>query len=105
MKAHIGVDAGSGLAHTAGVTTGKVHDAKVMDRLIREDDEAVYDKGYASERNKRAAEAAGLCAVGLQEAKRGRALTQRQPTRAPRVGKVRGKVAHVVSVLKCQFGD
>ena len=38
MKAHVGVDAESGLVHTAGVTTGKVHDAKVMDRLIREDD-------------------------------------------------------------------
>ena len=46
LKAHIGVDAKSGLVHTAGVTTGKVHDAKVMDRLIREDDTAVYgDKG------------------------------------------------------------
>ena len=51
MKAHVGVDAESGLVHTAGVTTGKVHDAKVMDRLIREDDAAVYgDKGYASVR-------------------------------------------------------
>ena len=30
MKAHIGVDAKSGLVHTAGVTTGSVHDAKVM---------------------------------------------------------------------------
>jgi IS5 family transposase len=29
MKVHIGVDARSGLTHTAGVTTGKVHDAKV----------------------------------------------------------------------------
>src|SRR5512139_326038 len=38
MKAHIGVDARSGLVHTAGVTTGKVHDAKVMANLIREDD-------------------------------------------------------------------
>ena len=31
MKAHIGVDARSGLVHTAGVTSGSVHDAKVMD--------------------------------------------------------------------------
>ena len=30
MKAHIGVDAESGWCATAGVTTGKVHDAKVM---------------------------------------------------------------------------
>src|SRR6476661_2351586 len=61
MKAHIGVDAKSGLVHTAGVTTGKVHDAKVMANLVREDDRAVYgDKGYASDEKKRAAEAAGV---------------------------------------------
>ena len=54
MKAHIGVDAESGLVHTAGVTTGKVHDAKVMVNLIREDDRAVYgDKGYASDEEAR----------------------------------------------------
>jgi transposase, IS5 family len=54
MKAHIGVDVESGLVHTAGVTTGKVHDAKVMDRLIREGDVAVYgDKGYANDAKKR----------------------------------------------------
>ena len=41
MKAHIGVDAKSGLVHTAGMTTGSVHDAKVMDNLIREDDRAI----------------------------------------------------------------
>ena len=61
MKAHIGVDAKSGLVHTAGVTTGSVHDAEVMDDLIREDDRAVYgDKGYASDEKKRAAKAAGV---------------------------------------------
>jgi IS5 family transposase len=61
MKAHIGVDARSGLVHTVGVTSGSVHDAKVMDRLIRDDDAAVYgDKGYASGTRKRAAEAAGV---------------------------------------------
>jgi IS5 family transposase len=30
MKAHVGVDAQSGLVHTAGVTTGSAHDAKVV---------------------------------------------------------------------------
>ena len=105
MKAHIGVDAGSGLVHTAGVTTGKVHDAKVMDRLIREDDEAVYgDKGYASERNKRAAEAAGVRWAVKEKAKPGRALTKRQRARNRRFGKVRANVEHVFRVLKCQFG-
>src|SRR6478609_11095796 len=56
MKPHIGVDTESGLVHTAGVTTGKIHDAKVMANLVREDDTAVYgDKGYASEAKRRAA--------------------------------------------------
>jgi len=53
MKVHIGVDARSGLAHTAGVTTGKVHDAKVVDNLIREDDQSVFaDKGYVNEKKR-----------------------------------------------------
>ena len=57
----LAVDARSGLAHTAGVTTGKVHDAKVMDNLIREDDRAVFaDKGYANEKKNRATSRAGV---------------------------------------------
>ena len=62
----------SGLVHTAGVTTGKVHDAKVMDNLIREDDRAVYgDKGYASDVKKRAAEEAGVLWAVKEKAKPG----------------------------------
>lgn len=47
MKAHIGVDAGSGLVHTVEVTAANVHDVEVAERLIREDDDVVYgDSGY-----------------------------------------------------------
>ena len=105
MKAHVGVDAESGLVHTAGVTTGKVHDAKVMDRLIREDDEAVYgDKAYASEAKKRAAEDAGVLWAVKEKAKPGRDLTQRQRARNRRFGRVRAKVEHIFRIVKCQFG-
>jgi transposase, IS5 family len=105
MKAHVGVDAESGLVHTAGVTTGKVHDAKVMHRLIREDDRAVYgDKGYASDAKKRAAEDAGVLWGVKERAKPGRALTKRQRAHNRRFGKVRAKVEHVFRVVKCQFG-
>jgi len=105
MKAHIGVDAESGLVHTAGVTTGKVHDAKVMANLIREDDTAVYgDKGYASDAKKAAAEEAGVLWAVKEKAKPGRELTKRQRARNRRFGKVRAKVEHVFRVLKCQFG-
>ena len=105
MKAHVGADAESGLVHTAGVTTGKVHDAKVMDRLIREDDAAVYgDKAYASEAKKRAAEDAGVLWAVKEKAKPGRDLTQRQRARNRRFGRVRAKVEHIFRVVKCQFG-
>lgn len=47
MKAHIGVDAGSGLVHTVEATAANVHDVEVAERLIREDDDVVYgDSGY-----------------------------------------------------------
>jgi len=105
MKAHVGVDASSGLVHTAGVTSGNVHDAKVMDRLVREDDTAVYgDKGYANYTKKRAAEAAGVLWAVKEKAKPGRKLAKRQQARNRRFGKVRAKVEHVFRVMKCQFG-
>ena len=40
MKAHIGVDAGSGYIHT--VTPANAHDITQASELIREDDETVY---------------------------------------------------------------
>ena len=105
MKAHLGVDAKSGLVHTAGVTTGSVHDPQVMHRLIREHDRAVYgDKGYASDEKKGRAEAAGVLWAVKEKAKPGRELTRRQRARNRRFGKVRAKVEHVFPVMKCQFG-
>ncbi len=54
MKTHGSVYAKSGLIHTVGVTTAKTHDAKVTDKLIREDDEAVFaDKGYVSDNTRK----------------------------------------------------
>src|SRR5258708_14537793 len=100
-----GLDAISGLVHTVGVTSGNVHDAKLMDRLIRDDDTAVYgDKGYASGAKKRAAEAAGVLWAVKEKAKPGARLTARQRARNHRFGKVRAKVEHVFRVVKCQFG-
>jgi len=105
MKAHIGVDSRSGLVHTAGVTTGKVHDAKVMDNLIREDDRAVYgDKGYVNNKKRRAAKAAGVVWAVKEKANPGRPLTPEQKHRNARTGPIRAKVEHVFRVLKCQFG-
>jgi IS5 family transposase len=47
MKAHIGVDAGSGLVHSVEATSANVHDLYVASKLIRPDDERVNgDAGY-----------------------------------------------------------
>jgi IS5 family transposase len=47
MKAHIGVDAGSGYTHTVEATAANEHDVTKTYSLIREDDEVVYgDSGY-----------------------------------------------------------
>ena len=47
MKAHIGVDAGSGYTHTVTVTPANAHDITQASELIREDDETVYgDAGF-----------------------------------------------------------
>jgi IS5 family transposase len=89
----------------AGVTTGKVHDAKVMDNLIREDDRAVFaDKGYVNEKKKRAARAAGVCWAVKEQRKPGRQLSSSQKKRNKRHGTVSAKVEHLFRVMKCQFG-
>ena len=47
MKAHVGVDAGTGYIHTVTATAANVHDIVETHKLIREDDEVVYgDAGY-----------------------------------------------------------
>lgn len=42
MKCHIGVDAGSSLAHTLTVTAANEHDITQTANLLREDDEVAY---------------------------------------------------------------
>ena len=42
MKAHVGVDAGTGLVHTVTATSANVHDIDEAHNLVREDDDVVY---------------------------------------------------------------
>ena len=47
MKAHVGVDAGTGYVHTVTVTAANEHDITEAHKLIREDDEFMSgDNGY-----------------------------------------------------------
>jgi IS5 family transposase len=104
MKAHIGVDAKSGLVHTVKTTTGKVHDAKMTDDLIRADDMIILgDKGYVSDKRKRAIRARGTTWAVKDKRKPGRVLSASQKRRNKKYGVVRAKVEHVFRVIKCQF--
>jgi IS5 family transposase len=104
MKAHIGVDAKSGLVHTVKTTTAKVHDARMTDDLIREDDRAIFaDKGYVSDKRKRAARKNGILWAVKDKRKRGCTLSSSQNKRNRKHGSVRAKVEHTFRVIKCQF--
>ena len=47
MKAHIGVDAGTGYVHSVTATAASVHDLDQIAHLVRADDDVVYaDAGY-----------------------------------------------------------
>jgi transposase, IS5 family len=105
MKAHISVDAHSGLVHTVGVTTASDHDNSVIGELIREGDRAVFgDKGYYSDQTKRAARRAGVYWAVLDKAKRNKKLSATQRKRNKKHASVRAKVEHVFRIVKCQFG-
>jgi transposase, IS5 family len=105
MKAHISVDAHSGLVHTVGITTAKDHDITVIGELVREDDRAVFgDKGYCSDPIKRAAREAGVYWAVLDKAKRNQKLSSTQRKRNKKHASVRAKVEHVFRIVKCQFG-
>jgi IS5 family transposase len=49
MKAHVGVDAQSGIVHSLDTSTAKAHDSQVWDELLHGDETSDWaDKGYVS---------------------------------------------------------
>jgi IS5 family transposase len=104
MKAHTGVDANSGLAHTAGITTGKGHGIRVIGELIRNDGRAAFgDKGCASDKMEQAARQAGVyCGAG--KAKRDRKPSATQRKRNKKHASARAKAERVFRIAKCQSG-
>jgi IS5 family transposase len=54
MKAQVGTDSTTGLAHTVVVTDAGVHDSQVMEELLHGEQQAVYgDRAYTTKRRKR----------------------------------------------------
>ena len=53
-KAHVGVDAGTGLVRKAELTSAKVYESEVADNLVSGDESAVYaDRAYESKRRRK----------------------------------------------------
>ena len=109
MKAHIGVDAGTGYVHAVTATAANVHDLDEAVNLVRAGDEVVYaDAGYQGAANR--PEIAGdehLSKVAWQiAARKGVLKTMAAPDRVAqsRQASVRAKVEHPFLIVKRDFG-
>jgi IS5 family transposase len=107
LKAHIGVDATSGLVHTVEVTTAKVTDGAMTDVLLHgEEDVVLGDRAYT--RNDRHLEAERregepVWAFPFKR-KPGAELTEEQALLNRMLAPLRAVVEHPFRILKRQFG-
>lgn len=109
MKAHIGVDAGTGYAHSLTATAANVHDLDEAVNLVRDDDEVVYtDAGYqGAEKRPEITGDEHLSKVEWRvAARKGVLKTMPEHDRAAqsRQASVRAKVEHPFLVVKRDFG-
>jgi IS5 family transposase len=109
MKAHIGVDADSGLVHTVIGTAANVNDVTQGHGLLHGEETVVFaDAGYQG--SVKRPEATGVhWHVAMRPGKR-RALNKNSPwgsllDKAEQLkASIRAKVEHPFRVIKCQFG-
>ena len=110
MKAHIGVDADSGLVHMVRVTPGHVHDINEGHSLLHGKESVVFaDAGYQSIQKRLGAKPEVLWHVAMHPGKR-KALDKSTAegvlidTAEKLKAGVRAKVGHPFRVIKRQFG-
>ena len=108
MKAHIAVDAHSGLVHTVTTTAANESDVEQIADLLHGKEEHVWaDSGYRGAQARVDREdlqwhiAARPSDIAKLPDGRGKAAAQR---REHRKASVRAKVEHPFRVIKCQFG-
>lgn len=110
MKAHIGVDADSGLVHTVRCTSGNDHDITQAHRLLHGHEKTVWaDAGYQGVEKRPGADPTVNWHVAMRPGKRkalkhggemGELLEKAEKFKAS----VRAKVEHPFRVIKRQFG-
>jgi IS5 family transposase len=105
MKAHVGVDADSGVVHSLEVSTAKVHDSRVWDELLHGEETSVWaDKGYVSAEREAAFTGQGKVWGVMRKAPRGGRLHPVDEDINRIIAMVRAKVEHPFRVVKRQFG-
>jgi len=114
MKAHVGVDAGTGYVHSVTATAANAHDITEASKLIRDDDEVVYgDAGYLGiEKREEIKADTQKSQIEYRINRRPGAMRQdaknisNQMDRKieSRKSSVRSKVEHVFRIIKRQFG-
>ena len=108
MKAHLGVDAGTGYAHSVTATAANVHDLDEAANLVRPDDEVVYaDYGYqGAEKRPGIAEDEHLSKIQWRIAARKgvlKAMSDHDRAIESRKASVRAKVEHPFLIVKRDF--
>ena len=108
MKAHIGVDADSGLVHTVETTAANVADVTVVDDLLHGKETVVYaDAGYTGAEDHVSNEAIQWEIAGkrgqIKKMEDGRAKRKIEKAEK-RKASIRAKVEHPFRVIKRQFG-
>ena len=113
MKAHIGVDAESGLVHTVTTTAANAHDITQAHALLHGEEEMVFaDSGYRGVEKREEIQEQHPDVdwqIAMTPGKR-KSLNKTKPSHALRdkleklKASIRAKVEHPFRVIKCQFG-
>ena len=113
MKAHIGVDADSGLVHTVTTTAANAHDITQAHALLHGEEEMVFaDSGYRGVHKREEIQEQHPDVdwhIAMMPGQR-KAMDKRRPVNALREqleklkASIRAKVEHPFRVIKCQFG-
>ena len=107
MKAHIGVDAETGLVHSLQTTSANVHDLTPVEELLTGEETTIFaDAGYRGA--ERRTQAKATWHIAMRPGKR-RVLTDSAKDRITNKletlkAQVRAKVEHPFRVIKIQFG-
>ena len=105
MKAHIGVDAESGVPHSLDTSPARLHDSQVWAELLHGNETSVWaDKGYVSAERAAAFSGPGRFWGVMRKAPKGGKLHPIEETTNHIIAKVRARVEHSFWVIKRQFG-